>query len=80
MKSLSRPCRHGEFSKMRPLSQNWYLASHRCRSVRGLKVVLGNFGSAGTVVIARIPAELERDFRRNVNAIPTMLNAVSDGR
>jgi hypothetical protein len=28
----------------------------------------------------RIPTQVERCFRRNVNANPTMLNAVSDGR
>jgi len=38
---------------------------------------MGDVHRAGLVV--RIPTERERHFRRNVNAIPTMLNAVSDG-
>ena len=60
---------HGTFVRGR--RRYWQCAAcrHQCSAL------------SGTIFESmRIPTEGERCFRRNVNAIPTMLNAVSDGR
>jgi hypothetical protein len=44
-----------------------------------LRATGGNAGAAGGDDVC-MPTQVERQFRRKLNAIPTMLNAVSDAR